>query len=68
VILEFDEEENDNVNDEWKNVTLRESIAKNSLVRVRKIHSGTFLTKGKMNEIGYYIKEKENIDVIYINS
>jgi predicted RNA-binding protein YlxR (DUF448 family) len=59
--LEFDEEDNNKISDEWKNVSLRESYAKNSLIRVRKIHSGTFLTKGKMNEIGYFLKSNEDI-------
>ena len=30
--------------------------------------STTYFTKGILNELGYFIKEKENINVVYINA
>lgn len=54
--------------DEWKNELLRESVAKSSLIRVRKIHSSTFFTKGKLNDLGYYLKENKDVNVVYVNS
>ena len=69
LILEFDEEGNeDTVFDEWKNPALRESIAISSIVKIRKIHSGTYFQKGKLNELGYFLKENPDINVVYINS
>ena len=37
-------------------------------MKIRKIHSGTFLTKGRLNELGYFIKENEDINVVFINT
>ena len=54
--------------DEWKNELLRESVAKSSLIKVRKIHSSTYFTKGKLNDIGYFLKDNEDINVVFINS
>lgn len=64
---EDNSQEND-LYDEWKNELLRESVAKSSLVKVRKIHSGTYFTKGKLNDLGYFIKENQNINVVFINA
>lgn len=67
--MEFDEANDENdLQDEWKNELLRESVAKSSLIKVRKIHSGTFFTKGKMNDLGYFIKENKSVNVVFINS
>ena len=54
--------------DEWKNELLRESVAKSSLIRVRQVHSSTYFTKGKMNELGYFLKDNEKINVVYVNA
>ena len=54
--------------DEWKNELIRESMAKSSLIRVRKVHSSTFFTKGKLNELGYYLKDNKDINVVFVNS
>lgn len=35
---------------------------------MRKVSGTTYFTKGILNELGYYIKEKPDIDVIYINA
>ena len=54
--------------DEWKNELLRESVAKASLIKVRRIHSSTYFTKGKLNDLGYFLKDNEDINVVFINS
>jgi|JI10StandDraft_1071094.scaffolds.fasta_scaffold209878_2 50S ribosomal subunit-associated GTPase HflX len=53
---------------EWKNKLLRESIAKSSLVKMRKINSSTFFTKGKLNDFGFFLRDKENVNLVFINS
>lgn len=69
--MEFDNDDIDgdyDLYDEWKNELVRESVAKSSLIRVRKIHSSTFFTKGKLNDIGYFLKENKDINVVYVNN
>jgi 50S ribosomal subunit-associated GTPase HflX len=69
--MEMDGDENDgsyDMFDEWKNELLRESVAKSSLIKVRKIHSTTFFTKGKLNDLGYFLKDNKDINVVYINA
>ena len=53
---------------EWQNPNLRESVAKSSLIRCRKISSTTFFTKGKLNELGLFIKQEKEINAIFINT
>jgi len=43
--------------DEWKNELLRESVAKSSLIKIRSVHSGTYFTKGKLNDLGYFLRK-----------
>lgn len=64
---DIDSKESD-MYDEWKNILLRESMAKSSLIRVRKVHSSTFFTKGKLNELGYFLKDNKDINVVFVNS
>ncbi len=69
--MEFDENDDNeeyDLYDEWKNELLRESVAKSSLIKVRKIHSSTFFTKGKLNDLGYFLKDNPEINVVFINS
>lgn len=69
MILEVDENDGSlDIYDEWKNELLRESVAKSSLIKLRKIHSGTYFPKGKLNELGYFIKENPAVNVVFINS
>lgn len=68
LILELDENPDDELFDEWKNEYIRESVARSSIIKVRKIHSGTYFTKGKLNEIGYFLKENSDINVVFVNS
>ena len=70
--MEIDNDDLDNhqadMYDEWKNVLLRESVAKSSLIRVRKVHSSTYFTKGKLNELGYFLKDNSDINVVFVNA
>ena len=68
MILELDENQDDDLFDEWKNEYIRESVARSSIIKVRKIHSGTYFTKGKLNEIGFYLKDNPDVNVVFINS
>lgn len=54
--------------DEWRNELIRESTAKSSLIKVRKIHSSTFFPKGKLNELGFFLKDNSSINVVFINT
>ena len=38
------------------------------MVRCRQISSTNYFTKGKLNELGLFIKENEAINVIYVNT
>ena len=68
--MELDGQDDDSFDlyDEWKNVFLRESVAKSSLVKCRKIHSSTYFTKGKLNELGYFLKDNKRINVVFVNA
>lgn len=54
--------------DEWKNELIRESVAKQSLIKLRRTHSGTFFPKGKLNELGFFLKEHEDVNVVFVNA
>lgn len=68
VILDLEDDVQLRAKDEWSDVTLRESVAKSSLVRCRQISSSNFFTKGKLNELGLFIKETPEVNVVFINS
>ncbi len=61
------ETEEDDLYDEWKNLLLRESLAFSSLVKVKRTKASTFFTKGRLNELGQFIKSQK-LDVIFINT
>ena len=49
----------------WRN----KDLAASSVVKCRKISSTTFFTKGVLNELGYFIKDKQpNVNVVYVNA
>ena len=48
----------------WRN----ESLASSCIVKCRKMSSTTFFTKGILNEIGYSIREKPDLNVVYVNA
>lgn len=65
--MDFEDTEEDS-DDEWLNLNVRESMARSSMIRTRKVSSTTYFTKGKLNELGLFIKEDPSIDVVYINT
>ncbi|EGR31247.1 hypothetical protein IMG5_115070 [Ichthyophthirius multifiliis] len=67
VDLESESDEDADLQHEWQNRLLRESIAKSSLMKVKRIIGKTYFTKGKLLDLGLYIKDK-NIDCVFINS
>ena len=68
LIIDLDSPTEEDGDDEWKNVHLRESIARSSLIRCRHISSTTYFSKGKLNELGLFIKDNSQIQVVFINS
>ena len=68
LILDFDDDPDVHGEDEWTNANLRESIAKSCLVRTRKLSSTNYFTKGKVSELGLFLKEQSQINVVYINA
>jgi len=66
MIGDFSDAEEVELYDEWKNIILRESLALSSMIKIRKIKASTFLTKGRLNEIGQYVMENK-IDCVFFN-
>ncbi len=60
-------EEEEDLFDEWHDKLTRESLAKASLVKVKKVSNSTYFTKGKLLEIGSYIKEMRP-RVVFLNT
>lgn len=67
LLLDLSSESDDTIAHEWRNKIIRESIAKSSLLKVKRIHSSTFLSKGKVQTLGEFIKENK-INAVFINS
>lgn len=53
--------------DEWKNVNVRENLALSSICNINSIKASTFFSKGRLNEIGNYLRLNE-VDILYINT
>lgn len=68
LIVDVHEDGNAFEDNEWRNANLRESIAQGSMIRCRQISSTNYFTKGKLNELGLFIKDNEAINVIYVNT
>ena len=49
---------------DWRDDTLAGSC----VIKVRKVSGTTFFSKGVLNELGEFIKSKEDINVVYVNS
>lgn len=64
---ETSENDEQDLMDEWKNKLLRESIAKNSLLKIKNSQYRTFFSKGKLYSIGDYIR-RNDINIVFINS
>ena len=47
---------------------LADNLAGSCIVKCRNIVSTTFFSKGILNDMGYFIKENEAIEIVYINS
>jgi len=59
--------EEEDLFDEWHDKLTRESFAKSSLVKVKNIQGSTYFGKGKMIEIGDYIKTTKP-DIVFMNT
>ncbi|CAI2361074.1 unnamed protein product [Moneuplotes crassus] len=66
IITDPHEEEFD-LYDEWKNKLVRDSMAKSILINVKKVSSSLFFTRGKLNDLGQYIKSQD-VEVVYVNT
>ena len=66
--LIVDNDEAFDTDDEWTNPQLRESIARSSLIRVRKMSTTNYFSKGKLNELGHFLKKNTDIDVVFMNT
>ena len=62
-MLDF-EGDDDDEDDEWK----KDSLAGSCIVKCRKNSGTTYFTKGKLNDLGHFIKENEAVNVIFINA
>lgn len=68
LVIDFVDDESLGMQDEWKNVLLRESLAKSSLIKIRKVQSSTYFTKGKLNDLGFFLKKNPEIDIVFVNT
>lgn len=61
-----DSEDNGDMFHEWRNKLVRQSIAMSSLVKMKKTIGKTFFTKGKLMDIGLFVRDN-SIDCVFIN-
>ena len=45
-----------------------DSLATASVIKLRKISGTTYFSKGLLHELGQFIKDKEDINVVYVNT
>merc|ERR1719162_706708 len=66
LVLDFEGEQDDDSDgdEEWKSDT----VAGSCVVRCRRLSGTTYFTKGKLNDIGHFIKDKEDVNVVFINT
>ena len=50
--------------EDWRN----ESLASSCIVKCRKVSGTTYFSKGVLNELGLFIKEKPDVNVVYVNA
>eukprot|EP01017_Pseudomicrothorax_dubius_P026854 TRINITY_DN3033_c0_g1_i1.p1 TRINITY_DN3033_c0_g1~~TRINITY_DN3033_c0_g1_i1.p1 ORF type:complete len:626 (+),score=178.37 TRINITY_DN3033_c0_g1_i1:49-1878(+) len=69
VILDItsSEDEAEDLAHEWRNVTLRKSLAKSSMVKVRTLHSKTFFTRGRLLSTAAFIRQK-GVQAVFFNT
>ena len=65
--MDVSSDSSEDLANEWRNKIIRKSIAKSSLLKVKKIHASNFFTKGKLIELGEFVAEN-NINAIFINT
>ena len=63
LVLDFEGEE-DELEEEWRSDTLAGSC----VVKCRKISGTTFFTKGKLNDLGYFLRDNQAINVVFVNA
>ena len=63
VVLDFEGEE-DEMEEEWRSDTLAGSC----VVKCRKISGTTYFTKGKLNDLGYFLKDNAAVNVVFVNT
>ena len=49
---------------DWRDDTL----AAASVIKIRKISGTTYFSKGLLHELGDFIKDKEDVNVVYVNT
>ena len=59
-------ESDDDLYNEWKNKIIRKSIAKSSMMKVKKIQGTHYFTKGKVQFLGEFMLQN-NINALFIN-
>lgn len=62
IVLDFEGESEED--EEWKSNTLAGSC----IVKCRKVSGTTYFQKGKLNEIGHFIRDNEEINVVFVNA
>jgi len=62
--FEGEQDEQDDDEEEWKSDTLAGSC----VIRCRRLSGTTYFTKGKLNDIGHFIKDNEDVNVVYVNT
>lgn len=43
-------------------------MAASCVIKCRKINGTTFFTKGKLTELGYFVKDNTEINVVFVNT
>lgn len=64
LVFDFEGEQDNKDEIEWRD----DSIAASCIIKQRKISSTTFFTKGKLAEIGYFLKSNKEINAVFINT
>ena len=63
LILDF-EGEDDERDEDWRSDTLAGSC----VIKCRKISGTTYFTKGKLNDLGFFLKENPAVNVVFVNT
>ncbi len=63
LILDF-EGEDDERDEDWRSDTLAGSC----VIKCRKTSGTTYFTKGKLNDLGFFLKENPAVNVVFVNT